>query len=452
MKILLVNPLWTKPGILPTNLAELAGFVRSGGYADIEILDLNYELSEVQDTATLIDRAARLIESRSPDVLGITCNTIHVPFVAELCLEYGKSHHTPIVLGGIHPTFRPAQLLEITHAGYLVRGEGEQTFLELIRALDSKGDPSTIAGLSGMSGGTGAVFQNPDRPLLRKLSEMPFPAYDLLYRYGGQNRIYLSASRGCPFGCHFCSSHRMWHYQRRKEVQRVISEIAHMKENFIFDFIRFSDDCLTLNKEWLGHLLEQLNLLDIRWDCYSRVDTMDEETMKRMKDAGCTLVYHGIESGSQRLRDILGKKLMRNETNDGILRLVEQELNTGLLIYCSFMTAIPTETKEEMLQTIDLASRLKSIGATVQFWIMTPYPDIDAVRIYKEHLIRIDRWDLLRQADVFAKDQYHFYRSFYQKYERENPDFHMFRPAMELEEFFDLYREGRDRLLGPMTD
>jgi len=444
MRTVLVNPLWTKAAILPTNLAELAGYIRANGFSDTTIIDLNYELRGAAQPESLVEKAVDAVASMKPDVIGVTCNTVHVPFVAELCRAWKKSSDVPVVLGGIHPTFRPGEMLKLTGADYVVRGEGEVTLLELLRAL---ADGKPVKGIPGLSYRKKRVCHTPARPLIGDLAELPFPAFDLLLPYSkGKNRVYLSGSRGCPFGCQFCSAHRMWGWQRRKPVGRILEEIAWLRDCFDFGFIRFNDDCITLNREWLGRLLAGLRNLGIGWDCYSRIDTIDRSMMTEMKEAGCLLIYHGIESGSSRLRCMLGKKLPDRITNDYILKTVKQEREAGLLVYCSFMTAIPTETEDEMRETIRLGLSLKEMGATVQFWIMTPYPDIEAVERYRVDLMRLNRWQRLQQADVFAADQYYFYRSYYNKYSRENPDFRMFRPAMELKRFFSIYREGRELL------
>jgi anaerobic magnesium-protoporphyrin IX monomethyl ester cyclase len=444
MKIILMNPLWTKPGIVPTNIAELAGYVRAAGFSDISLLDLNYELGSEIAVDNLVNRAVEKVAEMNPDLLGISCNTIHVPFVAEFCRAFKKNFDTPIVLGGIHPTFRPHQMFKLTDADFIVRGEGEVTFLELLKALEEGRPLNRIAGLSYRKK---RAHHNASGTLMKDLSSLPFPAYDMLIPYGaGRNRVYLSGSRGCPFGCQFCSAHRMWMGQRRKPIQRIMDEIAFFKRHFDFGFIRFNDDCITLDRQWLYELLGHLHAMEVQWDCYSRVDTIDEQLMKDMRKAGCLLIYHGIESGSQRLRDMLGKKLSSRIDNEYIVKVVEKEIEHGLLVYCSFMTGIPTETEEEMRSTIRLGMALKSLGATVQFWIMTPYPDIEAVYRYRESLIKLNRWQRLQQADVFATDQYHFYRDYYEKYKKENPDFLMFHPAMDLRRFFAIYREGREKL------
>jgi len=446
MRIVLVNPLWTKAAILPTNLAEIAGFVRAHGFSDTIIVDLNYELRDEAVSDRLVQKAVEIVASTYPDILGVTCNTVHVPFVVEFCRAWRRNCDTPVVLGGIHPTFRPREMLKLTGADFVVRGEGEQTFLQLLNALVDKRPVNKIPGLSYRKK---RICHTASRPLLSDLSALPFPAYDLLLPYRhGKNRIYLSGSRGCPFGCQFCSAHRMWGGQRRKSPVRIAEEIAWLRDRFDFGFIRFNDDCITLHRKWLHELLLKLHGMQINWDCYSRIDTIDERMMKEMKEAGCLLIYHGIESGSQRLRDMLGKKLAPEITSDYIIQTVKKERECGLLVYCSFMTAIPTETEAEMKETISLGLALKDLGATVQFWIMTPYPDIDAVERYRHDLIRLNRWQRLQQADVFAADQYFFYQHYYLNYKKENPDFYMFRPAMDLTRFFSLYKEGREMLCG----
>jgi anaerobic magnesium-protoporphyrin IX monomethyl ester cyclase len=456
MKVVLVNPIWTLQNHLPMNLAELAGYIRANGYKDISIIDLNFELRSGFNADFMVERAIDIVNAQKPDVIGITCNTIHVPFCVEFCREYKKRFKNPIILGGIHPTFRPNQMLQLTHADYIVRGEGEETFLELLEALKVNGKVNGIRGCSFWKGNK--IIHNPDRPMIKDLYRLPFPAYDLLLRYihqlkqgnlgawGDLERISIVGSRGCPFGCIFCSSSKMWRYQRRKPVARVIEEIQYFTEKCRIREVAIDDDCLSLNKQWFDDLLREISKLNITWSCLTRIDHINLNLLKRMQKAGCRNIYHGIESGSLRIRNILDKKLSFAISNNSIIELAKQEIKIGISPTCSFITGIPTETKKDIEDTVNLCMELRKIGVNLQFWIMTPYVGSKAVQIYKNKLIKLDRWKVLRQSDVNESEQLFLFNKFYYKYSKENPDFYMFKPNIELNQFFELYQMARRKI------
>lgn len=449
MKIALINPLWTARYIPPTNLAELAGYIRSGGYKDIHIIDLNSELKGEILSPNIIKNAVQIVRAYKPDIIGVTCNTIHVPFCSEFCTEYKKKYKTPVVLGGIHPTFCPDKMFKLTKADYIVRGEGEETFLELLNALKGNKSYKGILGLSYKKGNK--IYHNSSRQPIKDLNKLPFPAYDLLFKRKSGNEkteIWLSASRGCPFGCIFCSANKMWSYQRRKSIKRIIEEIFYIQSKTKNNYINFGDDCITLNNKWFKDLLKAFKTLNIEWSCSTRIDTIDKLLIKKMKESGCDTICHGLESGSDRIRKLLDKKLPSKFTNETIAKLVEDEIKVGIRPLCSFMIGVPTETETDMRQTLDLSFKLKQLGAETQMWIMTPYPDTKATQAFKDKLMKFDKWKALKQSDISKYDQFYFYKDFYNKYSDENPDSYIFRPEISLKAFCDLYKEAASETEG----
>ena len=454
MKVILVNPLWTWSNVVPLNLAELAGYIRNSGWQDIEIVDLNCELKgELEED--IIGKAVRIITLRRPDVIGITCNTIHLPFCAEFCRQFKKTSSVPIVIGGIHPTFAPEETIRLSGADYLVRGEGEETFRELLSAIENNRAKETIAGISFMR--DGKIRHNPGRELIRDLSILPFPAFDLLLPYlkmmRGQKADYekevnvsLSASRGCHFGCSFCSVHQMWRFQRRKPVKRVIEEIAYAKKEFRCDSISFSDDCLTFQKKWFLELLSGIRKARIGWSCFSRVDTISQDWLARMRQAGCVKIYHGIESASPRIRKIIDKKVSLEIDNKQIRGLIKREINSGIIPTCSFILGHPAETREEVADTLNLAVELRNMGSEVHFQLFTPFPGLPMTRIYQKRIIRFDKLKHLRETSIHLFEQMFLYRKFIFRYRRYLPDAYIFEPGIGLKEFIGLYLEGKKRI------
>jgi len=304
----------------------------------VSIIDLNYELKKYILSDNIIQKAVDIVSAQKPDIIGLTCNTIHVPFCVEFYKAYKGKYKIPLVLGGIHPTFRPDRMFKLSGADYIVRGEGEETLLELLNTINQKGELHKIKGLSYRY--KNKTHHNPDRPLIKDLSRLPFPAFDLLLPYvnrimkeeeirGRILEVHFSATRGCPYGCIFCSANKMWRYQRRKPIERIVKEIKYLKTKYKCNYVEFNDDCLPLNKAWFNNLLCAVKKLKIHWSCLSRIDILNYNLLKRMKDASCNSIYHGLESGSARIRELVNKKLKPKVNNNVIAKLVAKEINLG---------------------------------------------------------------------------------------------------------------------------
>jgi len=387
-------------------------------------------------------------------VLGITCWTVHLLFCLEFVRLYKKRHpDVKIVLGGVHVSFQPEEMMKLCPADIVVRGEGEETLVELIGALDNNRSLDEVQGISFRK--DGLVHHTPDRILIKDLDDIPFPAYHLLgpiQRYQPLNRRYvfsIVASRGCPYKCIFCSANKLWRYQRRRSPGNILEEIKWITNTFDVGFIRFEDDDLTANREWALELFGLLKEEAIPFDCLTRIDRVDHELLKAMCDAGCQGIYHGIESASPRLLKLLRKGFPPWVDNQYIKDLITQEVGLGLVPTVSAMIGIPTETKEEVESTFDLMSELRRLGAKTQLWIMTPYPDTDAVLLYKDFLERRDRWRELRQFDIFSSVQRDAYAPLMKKYGALIPDNWIFRNETQgFEEMKALYLKGASRILG----
>jgi len=335
----------------------------------------------------------------------------------------------------------------------VVRGEGEETLVELMGMLDENRSLDEVQGISYRK--DGIVHHTPDRPLIKDLDEVPFPAYHLLApieRYQPLNRRYvfsIIASRGCPYKCIFCSANKLWRYQRRRSPANILKEIKWITKTFDIGFLRFEDDDLTANREWALELFALLKDETIPFDCLTRIDRVDHELLIAMRDAGCQGIYHGVESASQRLLKLLRKGFPTWVDNRYIKDLIMQEVDLGLVPTVSAMIGIPTETKEEVESTFDLMSELRRLGAKTQLWIMTPYPDTDAVSLYSDLLERRDRWRELRQFDIFSSVQRDAYAHLLKKYGALIPDNWIFRNETQgFEEMKALYLKGASRILG----
>ena len=350
----------------PLGLAYLASMVRDEH--DVRIVDSlaeDYNYGDVE----------RIIKKYDPDVVGITSTTSMIPdayAIAKIAKRYNEN--VKIVMGGPHVTFLPERTFqECPYIDFIVRGEGELTFRELIDSLERDRDPSNILGLSINL--RDKVKNNPPRPLIKDIDTIPMPSYDLLpmekYQANGVRFGTVMTSRGCPFNCAFCSSSlqfgKRW---RGHSDSRVIEELKHLHEKYRIREIEFLDDTFTLNKHRAIRIARRIvkEGLDISWSASSRVDTFTEEVAEAMKKSGCHTIYFGIESGSRKTLNFIGKGITPEQSISAVKKAKRHKLRA----LGSFVIGFPEETKEDIKKTIKLS---KKVGVDfAQFTIATPYP------------------------------------------------------------------------------
>ncbi len=350
----------------PLGLAYLASMVRDEH--DVKIVDSLAENLSFEDVR-------KIIKKYDPDLVGITSTTSMIPDaykVSRMAKEHNEN--VKIVMGGPHVTFTPERTMkECPCVNYVVRGEGELTFKELVDTLEKNGDPSNILGLSVNKGDK--VKNNPARPLIKDVDTIPFPSYDLLpmdkYEVDGIKFGTIMTSRGCPFNCAFCSSSlqfgKRW---RGHSDDRVIEELKLLREEYGRKEIEFLDDTFTLNRPRAIRISRRIRDegLDLSWSASSRVDIFTNEVAEALKYGGCHTVYFGIESGSQKTLDFIGKRITPEQSLAAVKKAKAQELHA----LGAFIIGFPEETKEDIKKTIKFS---KKVGVDyAQFTVATPYP------------------------------------------------------------------------------
>jgi len=350
----------------PSGLAYLASMIRDEH--DVKIVD-----SLAEDYT--YDDVKRIIKKYDPDILGITSTTSMMPDaykVAKMAKKYNKE--IKIVMGGPHVTFVPEKTFkECPYIEFIVRGEGELTFKELIESLDKNKDPSNILGLSINMGNK--IKNNPPRPLIKDVDAIPMPSYDLLpmekYQVDGIKFGTVMTSRGCPFNCAFCSSSlqfgSVW---RGHSDSRVIEELKYLHEEYKIHEIEFLDDTFTLNKPRAIRIANRITEegLDISWTASSRVDLFTDEIARAIKRGGCHTVYFGIESGSQKTLDFIGKRITPEQSVAAVKKAKRYKLHA----LGAFIIGFPNETRDDIKKTRKFS---KKVGVDyAQFTIATPYP------------------------------------------------------------------------------
>ena len=371
---------------IPLHLAYLAGSVRQAGF-DCEIYDAMTLDASHEDIA-------RVIETKRPDIVATSCITATYPDGLEIARS-AKALGIRTVVGGVHPTFMWRQVLEEDDnpVDYVVRGEGEETLVELMTALGNGGDVGKVKGIAYRSNGTATA--TPPRPFRASLDGLPV-AWDLLdwptytyFVYPGSRLGAISTSRGCMHGCTFCSQQKFWDKSwRGRSPEHVVEELTVLRRDFGVDVVLLSDEYPTPDAERWERILDlvierdlgQKLLLETRVDDIVR----DERILDKYVAAGVTHVYVGIEATDQETLDLVNKDA-NVEAGIKALQLLHQY---GRISETSFVLGFPDETPEKIKRTLELAKTYDPDNA--HFLAITPWPYADLWRDMEPYIASHD--------------------------------------------------------------
>lgn len=325
-----------------------------------------------------------ILQTMRPFVAGVTCSTSTVNAAAKLA-EKIKTHDPAIttVIGGSHASALPEQtLLEFSSFDYLVFGEGETTFLELCFRIRDGGRDSDIPGIACRN--DGAVTVNSHRGLIENLDTIPFPARDLIdyatqaghSSRGFSNKLHsteLFTSRGCPVGCSFCAIQATFGKTVRfRDPFFIEDEVSRMVREHRFNHVVIADDTFTLQPDRaieISEILERNSSIR-SWNCDTRVNTVSLELLKTMKRCGCEKVAFGVESGSQRILDLIGKGITVEQIRRAVIWAKQagiKHIEGNFIIGCH-----PSETLQDLDETQKLISTLPWTFVSVA--VIVPYP------------------------------------------------------------------------------
>ncbi len=387
MKVLLIYPpirteeVYAKysegaPCLPPLGICYLAKYLLKANY-EVKIIDC------VVERLTLDELKKRILDY-APDIAGISSTTVafyHAKQVISLVKDIAPQIIT--ILGGAHITACQDETMnECEDIDIGVIGEGEETLLEVLKKIQ---DNESLAGVLGtIYRDNGNIIKNERRPVIRDLDVVPFPARELLPHLSsyshtalrgkkGKLTATLITSRGCPFGCRYCDQSIFGKKWRKHSADYVFSEIKTLKEKFGVEFISIEDDIFTLYKPRVMEICQKIidHKLDIKWACSARINTLDDNVLALMKRAGCQSIYVGLESGNTRILKLINKGITSEEAKEGIIRIRK----AGINVVASFILGIPSETREEMNQTVKFALSLPVDGAS--FFLFTPYPNTE---------------------------------------------------------------------------
>jgi anaerobic magnesium-protoporphyrin IX monomethyl ester cyclase len=315
------------------------------------------------------------------DLVGISVTTSTAPGGYQLADRLAQ-RGIPVIIGGPHATFLPDESLQ--HAPYCVRGEGEETIVELTDRLMEGAEPDDVAGLSYLR--DGEARHNPSRDLVHDLDSLPFPDLSLIQ---GHRRIRITpilTSRGCPFDCTFCSVTEMFGRKYRlRNSDSVIEELKQYTTKQVF----FYDDNFAANRTRAKVLCEKLirSGLTAGWSAQARVDVArDEELLRLMQRSGCFMLYVGLESVNPVTLDAFNKHQKVEEIEECIRKLHKY----NIMVHGMFITGADDDEPQTIHDTVKFS--LKNKIDTVQFSMLTPIP---GTRLYRQ---------LDKEGRIFSKD------------------------------------------------
>lgn len=358
----------------PFGLCYLAAVTRQRG--------LNTSIVDAQALNLDVQETVAAILSFSPDYVGITATTMLIISAATIAGEIkNRNPEIIVIIGGVHVTALPKEtLLDNSCFDFGVIGEGEETLIELLGALAESKEPKLVSGLA-MRQLTNGVLLTGNRPLIKNLDELPYPAFDLLpsmgkyYRAATQSvdrlpALSLITSRGCPGKCTFCDTSLQGHVSRAHSAEYVANLMETLSKEYGAKSIFFFDDNFLIFKPRLRELVRILEerKLDLTWSCLGRVDMVDLETLEVAKSGGCWQVMYGIETGSQRILDFYKKNITLEQVERAINLTKKARLRTkGFIMFGNCL-----ETTESIKTTIHFIKRLDLDDVSISFF--TPFP------------------------------------------------------------------------------
>jgi len=379
MKILLLVPNSKEVRVtIPLGLLYISAALRGKGFSDLKLVDARQKKLGREEIS-------RHIKSFSPDVVGISGLSIEaseVHALARLVKETGKE--CKVVIGGPYAFSSPESIIKDKNIDFVIIGEGERTFLELLEALERRGEISGIDGLA-FKNQNGPVINFPST-MIEDLDSIAFPAWDLLdmKEYFNtkshhssdsvpmSNRIApIFTSRGCPYDCIYCH-HIFGKKIRFRSAQNVIKEIEFLIAKYGIEEIEVADDCFNLDlaraKQICDEIIKRGIRINLSFPTALRADAVDEELIDKLKRAGAHMICYAIESASLHIQQRIKKNLDLSKAR----HIVQYTVKKGITTAGFFMLGFPGETREEMLQTVKFA--LDTPFHLMHIFYVTPLP------------------------------------------------------------------------------
>jgi len=374
----------------PLNLMYLASSLEEKSYSvkiiDDDLLQKGYE------------NVSKQAEKLNPQLVGVTATTSTIKSALKY-LELIKNilPESLTVIGGPHTTFMPYETLKNSdNLDVVVIGEGEETMVDLAdHATQNIEDINDVNGIVYRDLKDCNLRTTEKRPLIKDLDKLPFPARHLVpfdsYGVSQEQTGGIITSRGCVYNCNYCSSSLIMGKKfRSRSPGNVVDEIEELIDTYHINDIGFMDDTFMLNKKRASDIADEIKArdLDLTFVASSRVDRVDKSLLENLKNSGLKTIYYGVESGSQRILDLMKKGITLKNVEDA----VKMAKDVNLEVLTSFILGYPGETEEDMNTTIDFSTKLDSDYC--QYSILTPFPGTPIYKdLIEKNLIDNEDWD-----------------------------------------------------------
>jgi len=382
MNVLLINP--PIKNMITTNIPEFVdtergynpslGLMYIAAYAE-KYTDCKIRIWDMVVEEKSYDKLENEIKNRKPDVIGITTTTFTlIDSIIAAKIIKKVDNDIKVVFGGSHVHIYPEEAIRLPEVDFLVLGEGEITFSELLQKIGNYEELKRVKGI---------VFKHDDkivntgfRGFIEDLDSLPFPArhltpykkyYSLIAKRNPITTMFTS--RGCPYRCLFCHRPHMGKKFRARSAENVVEEVEECVNMGIHEILIY-DDTFNINKQ---RVLDICNLikergLDIYFDIRARIDRINKEMLVALKEAGCVRIHYGVESANQRILEILRKDITVEQAE----KVFKMTKDVGIETLAYFMIGNPTETRDEILNTIKFAKKLKPDYC--HFSVTAPFP------------------------------------------------------------------------------
>jgi radical SAM superfamily enzyme YgiQ (UPF0313 family) len=382
----------------PLGLVSLGTTLRQAGH-QVAIIDLVLAIrnNSLSLGATIYEDSVAIILQEEPDMVCFSVQCTTFPAVLQIAKRLKiKNPALLIVLGGHDVSFVDQTTLEkFPWIDLVVRGEGERTLLELADAIAGTAALHGIAGLTWRS--NDHIIRNDDRDLITNLDELPLPDYSLVpplahYRdacHIPRSIAILEVGRGCPHQCIYCSESVMWRRQSRTfSIPRIINEMGRLRDDYGAECFLLAYDQFTANRQFVETFCAEIiaaGLQSTPWYCISRLDSMDRQLLRLMRQAGCESMCYGIDSGSKQTLAFIRKHIDASI----LLQRVRETMDEGMVPTLSFVIGFPEETRQDIDATLTLALKTGIQGTSNPLLqLPTVLPGTELYHRYGSTLVR----------------------------------------------------------------
>ncbi len=405
MNILLINPAtvgYSRSVTAPLGLLSIASTLQAKGHK-VRLYDRTVEKAKTE----------AVFAEFKPQLVGVSLVSFKSVYDALDVSEYAKKFNLPVVWGGPLASEIPETVLKHSCVDLVSIGEGEGTWQELAeKYAGGCTDFSAVAGIA-MRDDNGETVLTAQRDFvdLAELAPIDWSLVDVpkyfQSSYECTKMLYLYCAKGCPHNCAFCYNkdfHRCTY--RRRPLQMVLDEIKYLVENHGMDGVYFADEMWGRTPSEMRTICDSLRSLNLNfvWGCQTRIGVFSKEDFEYMYNSGCRWVFFGVESGSERILELMNKKIKLDKIEETISNCKK----AGIISIASFIVGFPDETVEDVAKTVELIERLETPLVNLNYFALVPGSDIYNRMVDEGRYPRIT--DLSQLADIrpIERNEYNF--------------------------------------------